>query len=83
MAAVQVINASRYSIKTASGYEMAHQVEYSNETIFRAIVSPDGWIRIEGKHIGKDWIAQKPYIVRKDKKRQGERIIEMVQNFLN
>lgn len=77
---VTITSASQYSIGNST--EVAYAVTYSDGTEVRSVVSPNGWIRTEYKK-NEQWVqAGKPYIVRKDKKRQGERLVEVVKDWL-
>ena len=77
---ITLIDAAIYSIGNAS--EVAYQVTYSDGSTFRAVLSAGGWIRKEWKN-GDQWeLVGKPYVIKKDKKRQGERLIEAVKAFL-
>lgn len=75
---VAITSASKYSTKG----EMAYEVTYSEGTTVRAVVAKDGWVRTESRN-GEGWnLVGKPYIVKKDKKRNAERIIEAVNEYL-
>lgn len=76
---VTVTNAYTASINNAT--EVAHVVEWSDGTTVRAVVGA-GMIRKEYKQ-GQEWKQSgKPYTVRHDRKRQGERIVERCKAFL-
>lgn len=78
---VSITNAQIYSIN--NGSQVAYEIEYSEGTKVRAVVSAGGWIHNEGKMVGDEWKASgKAYIVNKNKTRQGERIIEQVKAFI-
>jgi hypothetical protein len=77
---VTIQNASVYSIN--NGTAMAYQIDYSEGTSVRVVEEPSKIIRNEYK-TAEGWKQSgKAYIVRKDKKRQGERIIEKVKAFV-
>jgi hypothetical protein len=78
---ITIVNASIASIN--KGTEMAYYVEYSEGTKIRVVVAAGGWIRQEYLKDGRWLPAGKAYIVNKDKKRQGERIIEKVKEFVS
>ncbi len=78
---VTIVNAYIASINNAS--EVAYHVEYSEGTKIRVVVSAGGWIRNEYLKDGEWLLTGKAYIVNKDKKRQGERIIEKVKEFIS
>jgi hypothetical protein len=79
----QVIEAAVYT--TESGAAVAHELTWSDgkeSCKVRAVVKAGGWIHCEGFVKGK-WVASgKPYIVKSDKKRQGDRMIKRVAEFL-
>ena len=75
---VTIQSASIYS----TGGGMAYQIEYSEGTVVRVLKMPGKIIRNEYRTVDGWKESGKPYIVRTDKKRQGERIIEKVINFL-
>lgn len=77
---VTIANAAVYSIN--KGAEIAYQIDYSEGTQVRAVVSAGGWIRKEYKVNGEWKLSGKPYIVNHDKKRHGERIIAAVTDWL-
>lgn len=78
---ITVTNAAEYSIN--KGTEVAYQVTYSDGSNFRAVLSANGWIRKEWKNAKGEWVVVgKPYVVAKDKKRQAERLVEVVKAFL-
>lgn len=75
---VEIVNASIYSIEGG----MAHQIDYSEGTKVRAVVMRDGWIRKEYKK-GEAWVlVGKPYVVKRDKKRDAEKLVEIAKAFL-
>jgi hypothetical protein len=75
---IELTNAAMYSTKG----EIAYQADYSDGTSVRAVYGRDGMIRQEWK-AGAEWKpAGKPYVVRKDKKRQAERLVENVKAWL-
>lgn len=77
---VTIQNASVYSIN--NGTAIAYQIDYSEGTSIRVVEEPGQIIRNEYK-TAEGWKQSgKPYIVRKNKKRQGERIIEKAKAFL-
>ena len=77
---VTVIGASIYSM--SKGQEMAHEIEYSEGTVVRVIQDKAGWIRCEYKDKFNCWIETKRYKVLKNKKRNGEGLIEIAKAFL-
>lgn len=75
---ITITNASIYSTKG----EMAYQVTYSDGTIIRVIQGKDAWVRNEYKK-GDTWVAAgKAYLVKKNSKRQAERLIEEVKRIV-
>lgn len=77
---VTIVNAAEYS---TNGGEMAYQVDYSDGTQVRVVVGRDGYARKQYKNAQGVWVgAGKPYIVRSDRKRQGDRLIASVKAFL-
>lgn len=75
---ITVADASIYTMKG----ETCHQITYSDGTQVRA-VQGGGIIRTEWKN-GGEWIARaKPYVVVRNRKRQGERLVESVKRFLS
>lgn len=78
---VTVINASIYSINQNAA--LAYELEYDEGTKVRAVVTKDGWIYKEGKLKGEAWkAAGEKYRVKANAKRQGERMIKKVKDFL-
>lgn len=73
-------DASQYSIN--GGREIAYQIDYSDGTQVRAVVAAGGRIRKEYKARGEWKPAGAAYVVRKNRTRQGERIIAAVERFL-
>ena len=76
---VTIVRAMIYSMKG----EMAYQADYSEGTKVRAVMSRDGWIRREHWKDGEWKPTGKPYIVKSDRKRNGERLIETVYRTVN
>lgn len=77
---VKIQDAAIYS----TGGAMAFEATYSEGTMVRAVQSAEGWIRKEYKNAAGEWVLSgKPYVVKKNKKRQAERLIERVRAFLN
>jgi hypothetical protein len=75
---ITIIDASIYS---TSG-EMAYQINYSNGAKFRAVIGSE-IIRTEA-FSGCAWIqCGKPYKVVKNKKRNAERLVKAVKEFLS
>lgn len=62
-------------------YELTYDLEGCKGYKVRAVAMADGMMRVES-NTGKGWKANKPYIVKKDKKRQGDRVVEKVKAFL-
>ena len=77
---ITVVNARIYSMNSCS--EFAYEMEYSEGTIVRAVVSKDQFIRKEWKDNGVWKMSGKPYIVSKDKKRAAEKIVDIVTKFV-
>lgn len=77
---ITVVNARIYTMNSCS--EIAHEMEYSEGTIVRAVVSTNQFIRKEWKDNGVWKMVGKPYIVSKDKKRAAEKIVDIVNRFL-
>lgn len=77
---ITIKNAQISSIN--NGLEMAYTIEYSDGTNVRAVVSKDQFIRKEYK-VDNNWRQLgKAYKVEHNKKRQAEKIIEIVQAWL-
>lgn len=76
---ITVTNAQIYSIENKTA--MAYEITYSEGSVVRAAMMNDGFIRCEYKNNGQ-WKVSCEYIVKKNKKRQGERMIERVKKFL-
>lgn len=80
-----------YEPKAAATYSMSNSTEFAYELTYsfegqedykvRAVVMADGMMRVEAK-TKNGWKANKPYIVKKNSKRQGDRIVEKVKAFL-
>lgn len=70
-------NASIYS----SNGDMAYQIQYSDGTTIRALVS-NSIIRKEWKKNGEWVLSGKPYKVVHNKRRNAERIVETVKNWI-
>ena len=67
---ITITNASIYSMKG----EMAYQIEYSEGTIVRVVESKDKFIRNEYK-TAQGWKQSgKPYVVKRNGKRNAEKI---------
>ena len=76
---ITIENASIYS----TNGEMAYQIDYSDGTMVRTVESQDRYIRVEYLKNG-EWVQSgKPYIVRHNKRRNGERIKDHAIKFLN
>lgn len=76
---ITITNAQTYSIE--NGVAMAYEITYSEGSVVRTVITNDGWIRLEYKN-NDEWKIAREYIVKKNKKRQGERMIETVKNFI-
>lgn len=77
---ITIKNAQISSIN--NGLEMAYTIEYSDGTNVRAVVSKDQFIRKEYK-VDNNWKQSgKAYKVEHNKKRQAEKIVEIVQEWL-
>ena len=77
---ITITNAQIYSMN--KGKEVAYEVEYSEGTKVRA-VEAGNTIRKEYKD-GDTWkLSGKPYIVDKNKKRQAEKLKEVVKAWVN
>lgn len=75
---IQIVDAAEYMTKG----EMAYQADYSDGSKVRVVVGRDGMARKEF-NIGGEWkLSGKPYIVKSDKTRQGDRLIKSVRSFL-
>ena len=77
---VEVTSCCRYSM--SQGQELAYQTDYSDGTKVRTVINRQGWIRNEYLKGGAWVLAGKPYVVKKNNKRQGERAIARVNEFL-
>lgn len=77
---VTIINACTYNINAAS--EMAYEIEYSEGTRVRAVISKTKFIRKEWNDGGVWKAVGKPYIINKNKKRDAEKIVDSVKNFI-
>jgi hypothetical protein len=73
---ITATNHSMYSINR--GAEMAYQIDYSEGSQVRAVVSKDKIIRKEFKTNGEWKQAGKSYVVSSNKKRQAEKICKSV-----
>lgn len=80
---IKPVAAAAYSINQGAefAYELTYDLESCKGYKVRAVVMAGGMLRVESK-TGKDWKASKPYIVKKNKKRQGDRVVEKVKAFL-
>jgi hypothetical protein len=80
---IKPVAAAAYSMNkgTEFAYELTYDLEGCKGYKVRAVVMADGMMRVEG-NTGKEWKSNKPYIVKKNKKRQGERVVEKVKTFL-
>lgn len=76
---ITVTNAQIYSIE--NGNAVAYEITYSDGQVVRTVVANDDWLRLEYK-TNCGWKISRGYIVKKDNRRQGERMIETVKNFL-
>lgn len=82
------------SIEAAATYSMNKGAEFAYELTYeqgrgvkgykvRAVVMANGMMRVESKMgAGAGWEAGKPYIVKKNRKRQGDRIVAKVKAIL-
>jgi hypothetical protein len=70
-------NASIYS----TNGDMAYEIQYSDGTTVRALVS-NSIIRKEWKKNGEWVLSGKPYKVVHNKRRNAERIVETVKNWI-
>jgi lipopolysaccharide export system protein LptA len=77
---ITVTNAQIYSIE--NGTSMAYEITYSNDSVVRTVIASTGWIRMEYKVNGEWKLSGKQYVVKKNKNRQGERMMETVKNFI-
>ncbi len=77
------VAASTYSMNknTEFAYELTYDLEGCKDYKVRAVVMTNGMMRVESNS-GKGWNAGKPYIVKKNSKRQGDKIVEKVKAFL-
>jgi hypothetical protein len=79
MAQVTITDAAIYSTKG----EMAYELTYSEGTKVRAVETTDGCIRKEFKNAAGEWVLSgAPYVVKRNKKRQAERLKEAARKFL-
>lgn len=78
---ITIVNATIYTIKGTG--DMAYEVEYSDGGKVRAVKSKvGGWVRLESKR-GDEWAqCGKPYIVKANRKRSAERLIDNVIAFI-
>jgi hypothetical protein len=77
---ITTTNAQIYSIE--NGTSMAYEKTYSDGSVVRTVVGSNGWISMEYKANGEWKQVGKQYVVKKNKKRQGERMIEIVKQFV-
>ena len=77
---ITITNAQIYSIE--NGFAMAYEITYSEGSVVRTVMKNNGWIHNEYKANNEWKQSGKKYVVKKNKKRQGERIIERVKNFI-
>lgn len=78
---VTITSATIYTIKGSC--DMAYEIEYSEGSKVRAVKSRvGGWIRKEAQVNGEWMLCGKPYVVKADKKRQAERIVDQVHAFI-
>lgn len=61
--------------------EMAYQITYSEGTKIRVVESSNKFIRTEFVKNG-EWVANKPYVVKANNKRQAEKLKESVLSFI-
>ena len=75
--------AATYSMNsnTEFAYELTYSFEGQEDYKVRAVVMGNGMMRVEAK-TKNGWKANKPYIVKKNSKRQGDKIVEKVKAFL-
>ncbi len=78
------VAAAIYSMNggTERAFELTYDLESCKGYKVRSVVMANGMMRVEGK-TDKGWVANKPYIVKRDKKRQGDRIVDQVKAFLS
>ncbi len=80
---IEPVAAATYTIN--NGTEFAYELTYDLESVkgykVRSVIQADGMIRLESKG-SKGWSANKPYIVKKNGKRQGDRVIATAKAFL-
>lgn len=74
---ITMVEVAKYSMN--NGEWMAWETTYSNGFKARSIRKPGQIVQVQGKNEGGKWIDHKAYVVVKNKKRQGERIIESVE----
>lgn len=77
---ITVTEATKYSINNGSW--MAWEITYSEGTKVRAVKKSGKIIEVQYKTLKSDWISRKPYIVKHNRKRNGERIIQDVECLL-
>ena len=79
------VAAATYSMNkgTEFAYELTYNLERAPEYKVRAVVMANGMMRVESRDkAGDAWHSNKPYIVKKNKKRQGDRVVEKVKAIL-
>jgi hypothetical protein len=80
---IEPVAAAIYTI--GNGAEFAYELTYDLESCkgykVRSVIMANGMIRLEAKG-KKGWAASKPYIVKKNSKRQGDRVIAKVKAIL-
>jgi len=79
------VAAATYSMNkgTEFAYELTYERACCADYKVRAVVMANGMMRVESKMgAGAAWDASKPYIVKKNKKRQGDRVVEKVKAIL-
>lgn len=72
-----MISISSAAIYSANG-EMAYEATYSDGTTVRAVQSRDFTIRKEAKVDGQWVLSGKPYVVKRNKRRQAELLKDQV-----
>ena len=81
--AIEPVAAATYT--TGNGAEFVYELTYDLESCkgykVRSVIMANNMIRLESNS-GKGWKASKPYIVKKNSKRQGDRVIAKVKAFL-
>ena len=79
------VAAATYSLNGGAefAYELTYEREFCADYKVRAVVMANGMMRVESKMgANATWHSNKPYIVKKNKKRQGDRVVEKVKAIL-